>query len=136
MINNDCFGRGVRYFVRDATCGFSSNVPALVPSLEVLELFFAFDKRIYFLVIFRLVSENVVFGAGNPLAVRHFDSSLSSDSPEDSEDIHYDYDVYHDIVNLLECSRLPRSCLTYAHDGDMLWNLDGMSLGASYKALE
>ena len=79
VINNDCFGLGVRYLVRDATCGFSSNVPALVPSLEVSELFSAFDTIIYFLVIFQLGPENLIFGAGNPLAVRHFDSSLSSD---------------------------------------------------------
>ena len=65
---------------------------------------------------------NLFFGAGNPLALLFDSSSYSSDSSEDSQDTHADYFDYDNFINPLEGLRLPRSCMTYVHDGDMLGN--------------
>ena len=78
---------------------------------------------------------SLFFGAGNPLAVLHLDSSSNSDSSEDFDDRDDNYDSFVNIVNLLEGFRLPRIGMTYAHDGDMLANVDGTSEHAK-KALE
>ena len=63
---------------------------------------------------------NLFFGAGNPLALLLDSSSYSSDSSEESQDIHAHNFAYDNFVNPLEGLRLPRSCMTYVHDGDML----------------
>ena len=55
-----------------------------------------------------LILASLFFGAGNPLAVLHFDSSSSSDSSEDFDDTDDDFDEFADIVNLLEGFWLPR----------------------------
>ena len=78
---------------------------------------------------------SLIFGAGNPLAVLHLDLSSNSDSSEDFDDIDDDFDSFVNIVNLLEGFRLPRIGMTYAHDGDMLANVDCISEHAK-KALE
>ena len=52
---------------------------------------------------------------------------MGSDSSEDSEDLDDDYDAFNDIVNPLEGCWLPRSCVTYIHDGNMLGNIDSTS---------
>ena len=78
---------------------------------------------------------NLIFGAGNPLALFPLDSSSESDSSEDIDDTQDDFDSFVDIVNLLEGFRLPPIGMTYAHDGDMLANVDGTSQHAK-KALE
>ena len=65
---------------------------------------------------------NLIFGAGNPLALLFDSSSYSSDSSEESQDIHADNFDYDNFINPLEGLRLPRSCMTYVHDGDMLGN--------------
>ena len=70
---------------------------------------------------------NLIFGAGNPLALLFDDSSSSGDSSDDSQDIDDDNEAFDPMVNPLEGERLPRSCMTYAHDGDMLANMDGTS---------
>ena len=67
---------------------------------------------------------NLIFGAGNPLALLFDDSSSSSDSADDSQDIDDDNEAFDHFVDPLEGMRLPRSCMTYAHDGDMLGNND------------
>ena len=74
---------------------------------------------------------NLIFGAGNPLALFPLDSSSESDSSEDMDDTEDDFDAFVDIVNPLEGLRLPRSCVTYHHDGDMLANCDGTSPDAT-----
>ena len=70
---------------------------------------------------------SLIVGAGNPLAILHFDSSSSSYSSEDSDYIDDDYDAFVDIRNPLKGFLLPRSCVTYAHDGDMLGSNDSTS---------
>ena len=55
------------------------------------------------------------------------DSSWSINSSEDSLHIDDENDAFDKIFNLLEGLRLPRRCMTYAHAGDMLANMDGMS---------
>jgi hypothetical protein len=65
---------------------------------------------------------NLIFGAGNPLALLFDSSSCSSDSSEESQDTHADNFTYDNFINPLEGLRLPRSCMTYVHDGDMLGN--------------
>ena len=65
---------------------------------------------------------NLFFGAGNPLALLLDDSSSSSDSADDSQDTNDDNEAFDIFVGPLEGMRLPRSCMTYAHDGDMLGN--------------
>ena len=66
---------------------------------------------------------NHFFGAGNPLAILFDDSSSGSDTSKDSQDMHDDLN-FDNFVNPLEGLRLPRSCMTSAHDGDMLGNND------------
>ena len=69
---------------------------------------------------------NLIFGAGNPLALLFDSSSYSSDSSDESQDTHDTHDTHDDnftydnFINPLEGLRLPRSCTTYAHGGDML----------------
>ena len=70
---------------------------------------------------------NFFFGAGNPLAVLHFDSHSSSVGSEDSDDTDETHGAIFDIVNPLEALLLPRSCVTYAHYGEMLRNNDSTS---------
>ena len=43
--------------------------------------------------------ENLIFGAGNPPAVLHVDSSSSSETSEDSDDTEDDYDAFNAAVN-------------------------------------
>ena len=70
---------------------------------------------------------NLIFGAGNPLAALDLESSSDSDSSEDSDDVDDNFDAFVDIVNPLEGFRLPRIGMTYAHDADMLANVEGTS---------
>ena len=65
---------------------------------------------------------NLIFGAGNPLALLFDSSSYSSDSSEESQDPHADNFAHDNFINSLEGLRLSRSCMTYVHDGDMLGN--------------
>ena len=65
---------------------------------------------------------NLIFGAGNPLALLIDDSSSSSDNAEEPQDIHADNFAFDYFINPLEGLRLPRTRMTYAHDGDMLGN--------------
>ena len=65
---------------------------------------------------------NLIFGAGNPLALLFDSSSYSSDSSKESQDTHADNFDYDNFINPLEGLRLQRSCMTYVHDGDMLGN--------------
>ena len=65
---------------------------------------------------------NLIFGAGNPLALLFDSSSYSNDNSEESQDTHAHNFAYDNFINPLEGLRLPRSCMTYAHDGDMLGN--------------
>ena len=74
---------------------------------------------------------NLIFGAGNPLALLFNDSSSSSDNSEDWIDINEDKDAYDIFANPLEGMRLPRTRMTYCHDGDMLANMDGTSEDAT-----
>ena len=67
---------------------------------------------------------NLFFGAGNPLALLFDDFSSSSDISDDSQDIDDYNEAFDRYVDLLESMRLPRSWMTYAHDGDMLGNTD------------
>ena len=66
--------------------------------------------------------ENLFFGAGNSLALLLDSSSYSSDSSEESQDTHADNVDYDKFIYPLEGLRLPRSCMTYVNDGDMLGN--------------
>ena len=65
---------------------------------------------------------NLFFDAGNPLALLFDNSSYSSDSSEESQDIHADNFNYDNFINPLEGLRLSRSRMTYVHDGDLLGN--------------
>ena len=70
---------------------------------------------------------NLIFRAGNPLALLSDGSRSSSDVPEDSQDIDVDGVTFDNFVDPLEGLRFPRSCMAYAHDGDMLGNNDSTS---------
>ena len=65
---------------------------------------------------------NLVFGAGNPLALLVDSSSCSSDNWEESQDVDADNFAFDNFINPLEGLLLPRTCMTYAHDSDMLGN--------------
>ena len=74
---------------------------------------------------------SIIFGADNPLAVLHLDSSFNRDSFENFDDIDDDFDAFVDIINLLEGFRLPRIGMTYVHDVDTPANVDGTSQHAT-----
>ena len=63
---------------------------------------------------------NLFFGAGNPLALLFDSSSCNGDNSEESQDMHANNFAFDNLINPLEGLRLPRSCMTYAHNGDML----------------
>ena len=67
---------------------------------------------------------DLIVGAGNLLAFLSHDVSSSGDSSEDSLDIDDDDDAFDNNVNPVEGLRLPWSCMTYTHDGDMLADMD------------
>ena len=64
-----------------------------------------------------MLFRSLIFGAVNPLALLFDSSSCSSDSSKESQDIHAD-----NFIDPMEGFRLPRRCMTCAHDGDMLGN--------------
>ena len=60
-----------------------------------------------------LILANLTFGARNPLALVFDDSSCSSDSSNDSQDIDDDNEAFAHFVDPLEGMRLPRSWMPY-----------------------